>query len=293
MMEILKEQGFPLTALCTALTVSRNAYYVHERNSMAKAKDDDIVLNEMGSIVIDYPRYGYRRIARELKTRKFKVNRKRGLRLMRENNLLVKVKKKFHSTTDSAHGFTIYPNLLKEMKERGEEVTRVNQVWVSDITYIALASGRFIFLAVVLDLYSRKVVGWNLGTNLSTDLVVLALQMAREKRHPPAGLIHHSDRGAQYASEIYTNILKANEFQISMSRKGNPYDNAVCESFMKTFKWEEVDLNEYDSYDEAKLRIENFIENIYNQKRLHSSLNYRSPEQFETELLNLQITVPI
>lgn len=214
---------------------------------MTKVKDEEIIVNEMGSIVIDYPRYGYRRITRELKVRKFKVNRKRVLRLMRENNLLVKVKRKFHSTTDSNHGFTIYPNLLKAMKDRGEEVTRINQVWVSDITYIALSSGRFVFLAVVLDLYSRKVVGWNVGTNLSTDLVVLALQMAIQRRKPPAGLIHHSDRGVQYASEIYTDLLKVNQFEISMSRKGNPYDNAFCESFMKTFKWEEVDINEYET----------------------------------------------
>ncbi len=293
MMESLEESGFVIANLCRVLGISRNAYYAQKKNSMAKAKDDETILNEIGSIIIDFPRYGYRRIAKELKIRKFKVNRKRVLRIMRENDLLVRTKKKFHPTTDSNHGFTIYPNLLGEMKERGTEITVINQVWVSDITYIPLTTGRFVFLAVVLDLYSRKVVGWNLGTNLSTDLVVSALQMAIQRRKPPAGLIHHSDRGVQYASREYTEILIDNNFQISMSRKGNPYDNAFCESFMKTFKWEEVDLNEYDSYEEAKLRVENFIEKIYNAKRLHSSLNYRSPEQFETELFNLQITVPI
>ena len=293
MMEILEANGFAVANLCRVLGASRNGYYTHKKTYMAKVKNDDVILNEIGSIIIDFPRYGYRRIAKELKIRKFKVNRKRVLRIMRDNDLLVKTKKKFHATTDSNHGLAIYPNLLKEMKEKGTEITAINQVWVSDITYIPLTTGRFVFLSVVLDLYSRKVVGWNLGQNLSTDLVVSALQMAIERRNPSAGLIHHSDRGVQYASKEYTEILIANNFLASMSRKGNPYDNAFCESFMKTFKWEEVDLNEYDTPEEAKLRIENYIENIYNRKRLHSSLNYRSPEQFETELFNLQITVPI
>lgn len=292
-MEILETSGFALTNLCRVLGVSRNGYYTHKKNYMTKVKNDDIILNKIGSIIIDYPRYGYRRITKELKGKGFKVNRKRVLRITRTNSLLVKTKKKFHVTTDSNHGLAIFPNLLKNKSGEKLAVTGVNQVWVSDITYIPLTTGRFVFLAVVLDLYSRKVVGWNLGTNLSTDLVVSALQMAIQMRNPPAGLIHHSDRGVQYASETYTNILKTNQFQMSMSRRGNPYDNAFCESFMKTFKWEEVDINEYDNYGEAKVRIENFIENIYNAKRLHSSLNYRSPEQFETALFNLQITVPI
>jgi transposase InsO family protein len=180
-MEILEANGFAATSLVRVLGTSRNAYYHHKRNSMAKVKNDETILNEIGSIIIDFPRYGYRRIARELKIRKFKVNRKRVLRLMRENNLLVKTKKKFHATTDSNHGLAIYPNLLKEMKEKGTEITAINQVWVSDITYIPLTTGRFVFLAIVLDLYSRKVVGWNLGTNLSTDLVVSALQMAIQR----------------------------------------------------------------------------------------------------------------
>ncbi len=293
MMEILEANGFAITNLSRVLGVSRNGYYSHKKNSMAKVKNDDIILNEISKTIIDWPRYGYRRIARELKGKGFKVNRKRVLRIMRDNDLLVKTKKKFHSTTDSNHGLAIFPNLLKNKAGEKLAVTAINQVWVSDITYIPLTTGRFVFLAVVLDLYSRKVVGWNLGTNLSTDLVVSALQMAIERRVPSAGLIHHSDRGVQYASREYTDILKTNQFQMSMSRKGNPYDNAFCESFMKTFKWDEVDLNEYDNYEEAKLRIENFIENIYNRKRLHSSLNYRSPDTFESELFSQQITVPI
>lgn len=293
MMETLQANGFAITDLSRVLGVSRNAYYHYKRNSMAKVKNDEIILNEISKAIIDWPRYGYRRIARELKGKGFKMNRKRVLRIMRANDLLVKTKKKFHATTDSNHGLAIFPNLLKNKAGEKLAVTAINQVWVSDITYIPLTTGRFIFLAVVLDLYSRKVVGWNLGTNLSTDLVVSALQMAIQNRKPSAGLIHHSDRGVQYASREYTDILKTNQFQMSMSRKGNPYDNAFCESFMKTFKWDEVDLNEYDTYEEAKLRIENYIENIYNRERLHSSLNYRSPDTFETELFNQHITVPI
>lgn len=280
--------GFKLTDLCRSLSISRNSYYWYLKNNMVKNIMNELIKNQIEQITLEYQRYGYRRITRELKNRGFSINHKKTLRIMKENDLLCKVKRKFMITTDSNHNYPIFPNLIKDLK-----ITTVNQVWAADITYIRLASGRFVFLAIVLDLYSRKVVGWNLGENLSSDLVISALKMAIEKRHPSPGLIHHSDRGIQYASLNYTNLLLTNSFQISMSRKANPYDNALVESFNKTLKWDEVYTNEYDSYTEAKLRIANYIENIYNAKRLHSSLNYRSPEQFERLLINSNISVPI
>jgi len=297
-MKKLEGEGVAVTSLYRVLGVSRHAYYSYLKTNMAKVKDDQIVKNQIEQIALEFLRYGYRRITRELTRRGFKANHKRVLRIMDENDLLCQTKKKFMVTTDSNHNLPIYPNLLKN--ENGEKivVTTINRVWVADITYITVAgvgqSGqRFVFLAVILDLYSRRVVGWHLGENLSSGLVISALQMAIERRKPPAGLIHHSDRGVQYASREYTDILKANSFLISMSRKGNPYDNAVCESFNKTLKADEVRLNEYENYFEAKLRVDNYIGNIYNRKRLHSSLNYRTPEEFENSLINDRITVPI
>jgi len=247
---------------------------------------EELVKNQIEQIALEYPRYGYRRITMELKRRDFYVNHKKVLRLMQEEDLLCKHKKEFMITTDSNHDLPIYPNLIKELV-----VDRINQVWVADITYIPLTTGRFVFLAVVLDLFSRKIVGWHLGKDLSASLVVSALQMAMLTRKPPAGLIHHSDSGVQYASHEYTNILKLNNFEVSMSRKANPYDNAVCESFNKTLKWDEVRLNEYNNYFEAKEAIANYIEQIYNAKRLHSSLNYRPPNEFEESLINSQLSV--
>ncbi len=301
-MEKLETEGVSVTSLCRTLSVSRSGYYGYlesknPKNHMAKIKkeNEEIIKNQMEQIALKFPRYGYRRITKELIRRGFNINHKPVLRIMGENDLLCKHKKKFVVTTDSNHSLKIYPNLLKFKNQNGEweklAITNINQVWVSDITYIPLTNGRFVFLAVVLDIYSRKVVGWNAGENLSTELIVLALQMAIEKRKPSAGLIHHSDRGVQYASYEYTDILKTNNFLISMSRKGNPYDNAVCESFNKTLKNDEVKINEYDSYLEAKLRIDYFIKITYNTERLHSSLNYRPPEEFENELTKGGISV--
>lgn len=287
-MQKMVKGGFGISDLCKILSVSRNSYYWYLKTNMSKVKDDEVLKNQIDQIVLEFPRYGYRRITEELKNREFNINRKRTLRIMKENDLLCKVKRKFMITTDSNHNLPIFPNLIKGIK-----ASKIDQIWVADITYIRLSSGRFVFLAIVLDLYSRKVVGWNLGENLSSNLATSALKMAIEARGPKPGLIHHSDRGIQYASWNYTDLLLTNHFQISMSRKGNPYDNAMAESFNKTLKWDEVYVNEYDTYDEARLRIANYIENIYNAKRLHSSLNYRSPEQFERMLINGNISVPI
>lgn len=298
-MEKLEKDGVSITSLCRTLGVSRSGYYgyLESKNTMAKIKkeNEEIIKNQMEQIALKFPRYGYRRITKELVRRGFSINHKPVLRIMSENDLLCKHKKKFVVTTDSNHDLKIYPNLLRFKNQNGEweklAVTNINQVWVSDITYIPLTTGRFVFLAVVLDIYSRRIVGWNVGENLSTELIVLALQMAINERKPPAGLIHHSDRGVQYASYEYTDILKTDNFLISMSRKGNPYDNAVCESFNKTLKWDEVKLNEYDSYFEAKLHIDNFIKVIYNGERLHSSLDYRTPDEFENDLNKGEISV--
>jgi len=296
-MEKLEAQGVMVTSLCQALGVSRSGYYGYlaVKSNMARIKNEEIITNQMEQIALKFPRYGYRRITHELKRRGYHINHKAVLRLMNENDLLCQHKKKFVVTTDSNHNLPIYQNLLKFKNDSGvwEKliVTRINQVWVSDITYIPLTTGKFVFLAVILDLYSRKIVGWNLGESLETRLIVSALQMAIESRQPSAGLVHHSDRGVQYASYEYTNILKTNNFLISMSRKGNPYDNAVCESFNKTLKWDEVRINEYDNLLEAKLRIDNFIRVTYNDERLHSSLGYRTPNEFENKLNKGEISV--
>ena len=203
------------------------------------------------------------------------VNHKRVLRMMREDNLLCVRRRAFVVTTDSRHNLPVYPNLAREMTP-----TAINQLWVADITYIRLRT-EFVYLAVVLDAFSRRVIGWALGRTLEAELAVTALRMALIERQPPPGLVHHSDRGVQYASHDYTEMLKQHQATISMSRKGNPYDNAACESFMKTLKYEEVYRNEYRDFHEAHASIGEFLERVYNQKRLHSALGYVPPAEFE------------
>jgi transposase InsO family protein len=214
-------------------------------------------------------------MARELRDRGWKVGRKRVQRLMREDNLLCVAKRKFIFTTNSAHGLPVYPNLAKEMV-----LTGVNQLWVADITYIRLEE-EFVYLAVILDAYSRRVIGWHLDDTLADSLSIAALRMALAQRPVPPGLVHHSDRGVQYASGDYTQVLKDHGITISMSRKGNPWDNAACESFMKTLKYEEVHRTEYRNQADARARIGEFLEQVYNEKRLHSSLQYLAPNEFE------------
>jgi transposase InsO family protein len=207
------------------------------------------------------------------------VNHKAVRRIMREDNLLCIRRRKFVvATTDSKHDRPVYANLAKGMK-----LTGINQLWIADITYIRLET-EFVYLAVVLDAYSRRVIGWALGRTLEDDLTIAALRMALLLRSPGPGLVHHSDRGVQYASYAYTEILKQYQVRISMSRKGNPYDNAACESFMKTLKYEEVYRQEYRDLAEAQASIEQFLEQIYNGKRLHSALGYLPPVEFELSL---------
>jgi len=220
-------------------------------------------------------RYGYRRISAELRRRGMAVNHKRVQRLMREDNLLGVQPRAFVVTTDSDHELSVYLNLASRMK-----LTGINQLWVADLTYIRLKA-EFVYLAVILDAFSRKVVGWALERTLASRLAIDALERAIAERQPPAGLVHHSDRGVQYASKDYVEILRKNQIIPSMSRPANPYDNASCESFMKTLKREEIYANEYRNLEDLRANIERFIDQYYNRHRLHSALGYRPPEEFE------------
>lgn len=269
-----------ITKSCQALEVSRSGYYKWMNQSSPVPSAEIDLRDQIQEIALEFPRYGYRRVTAELKNRGYVVNSKRVLRLMREDNLLC-LKKKFKPvTTDSSHGLPVYPNLLKNTK-----ITRLNQVWASDITYIQLLH-EHIYLAVIIDLFSRKCIGWDLSRNMGDQLTLNALANALNNREtePLQGLIHHSDQGVQYASKDYVGCLKEHDIQISMSRKGNPYDNAFAESFIKTLKWEEVYLNEYGTFEDALKNIWHFIEKVYNRKRLHSALGYKSPDQFEMEI---------
>ncbi len=220
--------------------------------------------------------YGYRRVAKELRNTGWVVNHKRVLRVMKQDNLLCLRRKAFvPATTDSRHQWRVWPNLA-----RGIETTRINQLWVADITYIRLRE-QFVFLAIVLDAHSRRVVGWSLDPELSARVAIAALEMAIRCRQPEPGMIHHSDRGVQYACSDYTTRLLQRGIQISMSRIGNPYDNAKAESFIKTLKYEQLYGLEFRNIEHLRRSIRHFIERIYNRQRLHSALSYRSPAQFE------------
>jgi transposase InsO family protein len=258
--------------------VSRASYYRFDENAESGADSDMDMRDAIQRVALEWPSYGRRRITRELHRRGWAVNWKRVYRLMREDNLLCVRKRKFVVTTDSNHGRKVYPNLARQMV-----LTDVDQLWRADITYIRLRE-EFVFLAVVLDAYSRRVIGWALDRTLEEELTLSALRMALSRRVVEPGLVHHSDRGSQYASGDYTGLLKENGVQISMSRKGNPWDNAACESFMKTLKYEEVHRNEYRDLAEARCEVGTFLDKVYNQKRLHSALGYMPPAEFEANL---------
>lgn len=251
-------------------------YYRPRRDPVAKAEADEDLRDFIEKVQAELPHTGYRRVRRYLAQSGVIVNEKRIRRVMRENGLFAEVKKAFKvATTDSRHGLPVYPNLVKDVA-----ITGPNQVWAADLTYIRIATC-FVYLAVILDLFSRKVIGWAIHRSLHRELCVAALKMALEERRPAAGCIHHSDRGVQYASEEYVQLLTENEMVISMSRKGNPYDNAFAESFMKTLKHEEVLLNDYETMTDVVERVPWFIEEVYNQKRLHLSIGYMTPVAFE------------
>ncbi len=251
--------------------IPRSTYYFKPKGD--KLSDIDLA-EKIEEIALDFPSYGYRRITAELHHQKLKVNHKRVLRLMREENLLCKARRAFKATTDSSHRLKKYPNLID-----GLVPSRCNQVWHADITYIRIAAS-FVYLSALIDGFSRKVIGYGLGRTLSADIAIAALKDAISKRNTDY-LIHHSDQGIQYCSKDYVKILKDNGILISMSAKANPYDNAKIESFFRTLKVEEVYMFEYETYIEVLNRIPYFIEEVYNRKRLHSSLGYMSPEEFE------------
>jgi transposase InsO family protein len=258
--------------------VSRAGFYRFEEDTGSGSDADMDLRDAIQRIALEWPSYGRRRITQELDRHGWAVNWKRVHRLMREDNLLCVRKRKFLVTTDSSHGRRVWPNLAGNMV-----LTDVNQLWRADITYIRLRE-EFVFLAVVLDAYSRRVIGWALDRTLEDELTLSALRMALSRRAVGPGLVHHSDRGSQYASGDYTGLLQENGVQISMSRKGNPWDNAACESFMKTLKYEEVNRNEYRDLAETRREIGTFLDKIYNHKRLHSAIGYLPPAEFETNL---------
>lgn len=275
---------------CSALGVSRSGYNKWAEQDLPNYSDPEEMKlkNEIHAIAIDFPRYGYRRITIELHRRGFEANHKVVHKQMKIDNLLC-IKKQFvPRTTDSEHNLPVYPNLIK-----GLVVTGINQLWAADITYVRLVR-EFIYLAVIIDVFSRKCIGWKLSRDIDTKLALAALNMALADRKEMgiSNLIHHSDQGVQYASWEYINGLKENGIKISMSRKGNPYDNAFAESFIKTLKYEEVYLWEYETYDEAHKNIKKFLEIVYNKKRIHSSIGYITPEEFEKseEVLNVRVS---
>jgi putative transposase len=268
--------------MCVLAGVSRAGYYRRWRAS-APRQEETTVRDAIQRLVLANRRYGYRRIAAQLRRDGLVANHKRVLRLMRQDNLLCLRKRPFVPvTTDSRHEWRVVPNLA-----RGLVPTGLDQLWVADITYVRLAE-EFAFLAVLLDAFSRRVIGWAMETHLRADLATAALHMAIEVRRPgPGTLIHHSDRGVQYACGEYASILAAHDIQPSMSRVGNPYDNAKAESFMKTLKQEEVDGRDYRNLSQARDAIGAFIEGVYNRRRLHSALAYRPPLEFEKNIRDL------
>ncbi|HVF09223.1 MAG TPA: IS3 family transposase [Abditibacteriaceae bacterium] len=282
-----------MSRMCALLEVGRDSYYRWSgapgppsctprgteaigNEAMSLPTDDDLLVwDAIQHIALEMSSYGYRTITKELRRRGLVVNHKRVLRLLHEDNLLCLRKKRFHTTTDSNHAYPVYPNLVPSLQVDG-----LHQLWVADITYIRLQR-EFIYLAVVLDAFSRRCIGWALESYLDARLSVAALRMALATRTVAPGLVHHSDRGVQYACGDYTALLHTHGIQISMSRRGNPYDNAQAESFIKTLKYEEVYLNEYQTMTQARTDIGHFLESVYNQKRLRSSLGYLPPAEFE------------
>jgi putative transposase len=261
--------------MCWLARVSRAGYYRNLAQRHPEEEDVEVRAAIQEIALSHRRRYGYRRVTVELRRRGFEVNHKRVSRLMREDNLLAIRHRRFILTTDAQHELEVYLNLAKRMR-----VTAANQLWIADLTYIRL-NGEFVYLAVILDKWSRRVVGWALDRTLAARLAVTALQRAIAARQPKPGLVHHSDRGIQYASADYVTVLNEHQMTPSMSRPANPYDNATCESFMKTLKQEEIYCREYRDLEDLETHLEEFLDRYYNERRLHSALGYRTPGEFE------------
>lgn len=273
--EVGEEQGgLSVHRLCQLFGVNR-AWYYASKQGVGEDEEETKLRAVIEEKVLEFPGYGYRRVTKALEREGWKVNHKRVLRIMREGSLLCQLKRRFVATTDSGHAFRTYPNLLK-----GLELTGPDQAWVADITYIRLPRG-FCYLAAILDAYSRRCIGWELSREIDTLLTLRALEMALAGREVGEGLVHHSDRGVQYAASGYVERLEGVGARVSMASTGDPYENAKAESFIKTLKQEEVYLKDYQTYEEARANIGEFIEDVYNLKRLHSSLGYLPPVEFE------------
>jgi len=276
-----RQGSLSIERMCPLAGVSRAGFY-RSLQEHQPVEEEMEVKSTIQQIYLEHQRrYGYRRITRELRKCGMFVNHKRVLRLMREDNLLAVQPRAFVVTTDSDHDLEVYLNLASRMT-----LTGINQLWVADITYIRLKA-EFVYLAVILDGFSRKVVGWALARTLATRLPMAALEQAIANRKPPPGLVHHSDRGVQYASGSYVAVLQRHRMIPSMSRPANPYDNASCESFMKTLKREEIYAHDYRDLDHLRMNIEVFIDHYYNCSRMHSALDYRSPEEFEKTVASI------
>lgn len=258
--------------------LSMSTYYHDPKKTRAEQEEEDAdIRGKIEQIRVELKGAGYRPLLRHLQQNGITIGERKLRRILKKFDLHIRPKRKFVATTDSNHDYLVYPNLLEEMTIDG-----INQVWTADITYIRIANG-FVYLAVVLDLFSRKVIGYSISKRIDRDLTISALKMALLRRRPPLGVIHHSDRGVQYLCDDYVQMLADKGFHISCSRKGNPYDNAWTESFMKTLKYEEIYMGHYETYLDVVENLPHFIEEIYNKKRLHSSLGYVAPEKFEEQ----------